>query len=563
MAINPQEKDAIWSGQGHGNEMGLIPLSATARRQPCPFCAAHASTHGTETISLGGDPVNHPHLLITTADGRRLGMVAGRLVDQIPGARVIRPLLSDVAAADPEPVYEIPAGDRVTVTVQPGAHAGAIPASVSVTGPGYGERVTGLSALAGAGAQISLAPSGGGLSLRLTGRARAGRPAVSLGRNQGRGGHTVVAQTSGLTPGTTVSLSAGAASGRVTLSHARAPVPVTLRATTVTPHGSDDGDQPQRGRAPAHAVSRTAGGVMSRCARSSAGRVAATLGACLLLAACGSSSSSSSSGATGSRSTSTAGSSSATTSTTTASSPSPSGGVAVGGPATASVAPVPGRTVVHGLRGTHGRRAAPADLARLARAQKPTVRAHVNGLTGTVTQKLTIAANNVAGNWAQVFAKAGLSLPQAGFALIAGQPQSCGSTQITAASGPIYCPATSTIELPLGFFSDRVAPLGDGALIVMVADLYGYHVERALGLLGTGRSLAKLERIDSCLSGIYALTVYGALQQPDETSITRLFSLLAPGQGAGGVTADELANAFNLGLVVSNGDYKACLGASV
>ena len=66
----------------------------------------------------------------------------------------------------------------------------------------------------------------------------------------------------------------------------------------------------------------------------------------------------------------------------------------------------------------------------------------------------------------------------------------------------------------------------------MVADVYGYHVERALGLLGGGRSLAKLQRIDSCLSGIYALTVYGALQQQDETSVTRLFSLLEPGKAA-------------------------------
>ena len=147
-------------------------------------------------------------------------------------------------------------------------------------------------------------------------------------------------------------------------------------------------------------------------------------------------------------------------------------------------------------------------MARLPRAQKPTVRAHVNGLTGSIEQKLSIAANNVAGNWAQVFGKAGLSLPQASFALVAGQAQSCGSTQITANSATDYCPATSTVELPLGFFTDRVAPLGDGALIIMVADVYGYHVERALGLLGGGGSLAKLQRIDSCLSGIYALTVY-------------------------------------------------------
>ena len=92
------------------------------------------------------------------------------------------------------------------------------------------------------------------------------------------------------------------------------------------------------------------------------------------------------------------------------------------------------------LRGHRGRNATAADIARLPRAQKPTVRAHVNGLTGTTGRSSRIAANNVAGNWAQVFGKAGLNLPPANVAIVASQVQSCGSTQITAGSGTDLLP---------------------------------------------------------------------------------------------------------------------------
>ena len=48
----------------------------------------------------------------------------------------------------------------------------------------------------------------------------------------------MVAQPIGLLPGATLSLSASRAAGHVSLSNTGGAVPVTLRATTVTAHGS-------------------------------------------------------------------------------------------------------------------------------------------------------------------------------------------------------------------------------------------------------------------------------------------------------------------------------------
>lgn len=281
----------------------------------------------------------------------------------------------------------------------------------------------------------------------------------------------------------------------------------------------------------------------------------------MTLSACGSGSSSSSSaspsgGAAVSSSTHTSTGTTTTTSTSAA---------ATGADTKSAAGSYHGPSSSRRLVSVRGRRATPALVARFGRQHRAAAQAHVNGLAGLpLISKIGVAANNVAGNWAQLFAKAGGSLPAATVNLIGNQPASCGSASIGAGASPEYCPATDTIEIPLGFMSARVAPLGDSALLLLISDLYGYHVENALGLLGPGRGGGQLQRIDSCFSGVYFLSVYGALQRTDEDGINRLLALSAPVAGRGGtVTSGELTNAFNVGLVVSNGNYRACLGSGV
>jgi hypothetical protein len=137
--------------------------------------------------------------------------------------------------------------------------------------------------------------------------------------------------------------------------------------------------------------------------------------------------------------------------------------------------------------------------------------------------------------------------------IIGQTPATCGVTSVTTNDPPRYCSQAAAIELPLGTLTTQIAPLGDAALLLVVSDLYGFHVENAVGLLSSlSSSAAELD--DSCLSGVYFLyaEVNKHLQASDEAAVNRLMALQAGPISTGsanGVTASELAAAFNRGLM--------------
>lgn len=276
---------------------------------------------------------------------------------------------------------------------------------------------------------------------------------------------------------------------------------------------------------------------------------AAALLATALLTACGSSTTSSSqSRSTGSDTTS-------RTSTATATS-------------TTVAATVHGRTVVLHVGGVKGAQADVAVVKSFTHVHRGGAHAHINGLQGlSLTQKLATLLNGVAALWQAEFQHAGSQLPQANAVLVAGTPFTCGSTQITSSSPPEYCPANQTIALPQGFIESNVAPLGDSALLLLVSDLYGYHVENALGAFTHGYTGAQLEEMDSCFSGVYFYYAegQGLLQPTDEEGVNKLLAVSAPAAGttagANAVTAAELATAFNKGIL-SNLNPAVCVPAT-
>ncbi|MGI9184752.1 MAG: neutral zinc metallopeptidase [Solirubrobacteraceae bacterium] len=272
------------------------------------------------------------------------------------------------------------------------------------------------------------------------------------------------------------------------------------------------------------------------------------------LAACGSSSSSSSSSSAGSSSSGP--SSSATTTTARAS------------PAKLRSVPVHGPTVTRHLGGTSGQRVTIASVKHFGTSIHKGQHAHINGFAGlSLTQKLSASLGSVSSLWQIVFSHSHAQLPAASAVLVADTPTTCGSTQVTSASAPEYCPSTDTIMFPLGTVTANVAPLGDSALLLLVADLYGYHVENALGAFSKKYTGAQLEKMDSCFSGFYFsyAQAKGYLQPSDEQGINKLLALEAPAAGTstspGTVTAGDLAAAFNKGLL-SNFKPSVCLPSS-
>jgi hypothetical protein len=176
VAPTPAAKSGTWSGNGTANEMELTPVSTVTKRQPCPFCGGSLS--GDDMVSLGGDPDTHAHLLITAAGGRRLGYVNGKLVDQIPGSRVVFPQLNQIWKAAAEPIYELPAGDRFTIALQDASATSSSAAAVYVNGPRLGVRAANLLPSQYSSYVLSVAP--GELGIRVQGTVPSTPPTLQL-----------------------------------------------------------------------------------------------------------------------------------------------------------------------------------------------------------------------------------------------------------------------------------------------------------------------------------------------------------------------------------------------
>jgi hypothetical protein len=130
------EPGDVYRGNASTKTLFLTPTTPGLGVHRCPFCSGR---NGGETsfneLSLEGNPFSHAHLLITDDQGRRIGYVGSRFVKEIPGASAVRPRTA-VGGANPEPVYRIPAGLNLTVTIDGrGLHV-ADTEYLSMIGPG-------------------------------------------------------------------------------------------------------------------------------------------------------------------------------------------------------------------------------------------------------------------------------------------------------------------------------------------------------------------------------------------------------------------------------------------
>jgi predicted metalloprotease len=195
------------------------------------------------------------------------------------------------------------------------------------------------------------------------------------------------------------------------------------------------------------------------------------------------------------------------------------------------------------------------------------VRPRFSGLEGlTLPQKLTTLGTSVASFWSPLFTGSQAKLPPATITIVDQTPATCGSNQIATTDPPEYCADDGSIDLTLSFIQSNVdQPIGDAADALVVSDLYGFHVEKAIGALSDSNlTAADLSKMDSCFSGLYFWSIQSHLNATDEAAINKFIAETAPpgSQGSSNTaTAADLTAAFNKGIL-ANGQLSACLPSS-
>ncbi|MDX6698699.1 MAG: uncharacterized protein QOE65_2096 [Solirubrobacteraceae bacterium] len=137
--------------------------------------------------------------------------------------------------------------------------------------------------------------------------------------------------------------------------------------------------------------------------------------------------------------------------------------------------------------------------------------AKVKGSSAPLPQFLDTISNDVATYWQKVFNNSKLEFPKTTQVIVTDSANGgCGT--ITSADGPPnYCPADQTVYLPVGYFQDKVMPIGDAAVVTLVALVWGYRVQEAVGAFKAVESGQKtgldLNLGAMCFAGSYMSTV--------------------------------------------------------
>ena len=157
VSATPDAEQDKWIGKGEQNQIRLTREEDHRLPLPCAVCGRQGL--GQTMVGLTGDVERHGHLRITDGQGRVTGFQDGKLVNEIPGARVLRPLLNKIWLANPEPVYLLPEGGGFEIELVD-VPEGAPEQTIQAAGGDVGVGLTGLTG-ADEGTKLELGPNGG------------------------------------------------------------------------------------------------------------------------------------------------------------------------------------------------------------------------------------------------------------------------------------------------------------------------------------------------------------------------------------------------------------------
>jgi hypothetical protein len=231
-AASPDDEESLYDGgEGDGN-LDLTGTLEGENIQPCPFCngdllGADAGKGKLGTVlpkkeqyselTLTGDPENHPHLVLTDTDGNQTGIVDGKIVEDVPGVRMVRRFADDPSLGAPEPSFQIPAGKDINISIDGSALEKKAKSKIDFTGNGIVISIDDIVTRPGQVDNAFVAGGGYGLYYENNGKADETTPLLFAGVDDEDASYTFAATAAGLKKGSSIGLLVDQKSGQVLL----------------------------------------------------------------------------------------------------------------------------------------------------------------------------------------------------------------------------------------------------------------------------------------------------------------------------------------------------------
>jgi hypothetical protein len=169
-----------------------------------------------DDIYLDGSDVDHGHLLITDDRGHRLGIVAGKVVNEIPGATVSHNFADEDWLEQPEPDYSVPDGVKYTITLDGTGLQEADPSAVGVIAPSFDLYVDNINLQPGETSTIGVAADATNVTFAST---NPQTPDVEVGVSDDTADYALGLKGGTVPPGSTLSLDLPTNNAQLTLSN--------------------------------------------------------------------------------------------------------------------------------------------------------------------------------------------------------------------------------------------------------------------------------------------------------------------------------------------------------
>jgi hypothetical protein len=243
-AINPSDPGSVYTGNAETKSLSLFPSSPGLGTQPCPFCgkepsavpAAGAVVAGkTEEVTLLGSDTHHANLIITASNGRHMGYVDGKLIEQIHGARD-RPVISGDWTNNIEPDFFLPASGPYTITIDGTTLTSPDTETLRIIGPSYDVSVDNIPVRPGDKDTLVVGTDATKVSYTSS---RTESPTLELGVSDTRADYAFTLSGVSDQPGSTIGLSLPTEGGTLTMDNVGSPgtSTVTVKMTRETEAG--------------------------------------------------------------------------------------------------------------------------------------------------------------------------------------------------------------------------------------------------------------------------------------------------------------------------------------